>query len=216
MATLHAKRMPAAWKSSASPCEEVRPEDVDTIILTALKHRNYSKGALAYLAVLMNPAIVAGAKHGGDRKSRATKCLLIEDATLEPRIADFAKHAGVSASTMKEAIWLYKFFEEHTAQRISCEPGIWVGNSLDSVKAGALAYGVGKKDRKETAAEKAERIAAEDAEKAATRFMQIEVSMRKWETLLPEGKTMVIEKALRMLTSTPDDFRQAILTGLQS
>jgi hypothetical protein len=195
-------------------CVEIPPDQVDAVIMDAVKRRHFSKGAIAYLAVLMQPKIATEAKRGGDQKSNLRKKGLIEDYTAGARIEDFAKRSGVSQTTMESAIRLYKIFAEREDVRLACEPGIWIGDSLDKVIAGALSYQAGKTDDTETDEQRDKRLAVERAGKAVDRLDQLNIALRTWEDLLPEGQLMVIERAVLVLSEAPVELRQAIHKGL--
>lgn len=201
------------------PCVEIQESEVKDVILDAVKRRHLSKGALAYLAVLLNPKIAAEAKRGGDRKSKGRKELLITDATLGARIIDFAKSNGVSETTMKRAIYLFKLFDGRDELRLKCEPGVWVGNALEYVIDGAesiIKFGFDPKKTDETPEQKAERLAGEYAVHTMDRLTKLEVTLRNWEAMLPEGRASVIARTVEVLGDAPADLRQAILTGLRS
>ena len=204
-------------------CVEIQPHEVDAVIMDAVKRRHFSKGALAYLAVLMHPKIATEGKERQIRKPAVCPSISgvqknspeIEVLTAGARIEHFAKQTGVSLTMLEYAIRLYKIFADREDLRQVFEPAIWIGESLDRILGGVGSYQNGQKDGEESADQREHRIAVDAANHAAQRFMQLEVSMRKWATLLPEGKTMVIEKALRVLAATPEDFRGAILKGLE-
>lgn len=193
------------------PCEEVKPEDVDTIILTALKHRNYSKGALAYLAVLMRPAVATEAK----AREKAGKA--VEPCAVSAQ--GLATETGVSMRLMRYAITLYKIFKTHATMRPLYEPAIWVGGDLERIIGGVnsrISTGVDPADAPESPEQIKLRRAGEYAVHAIDRLTKMEVSLRNWEAMLPEGRSSVIDRTVEVLRDAPTELRQAILTGLQA
>ena len=208
------------------PCWEIQPHEVSAVILTAVQRRHYSKGALAYLAVLIRPevategekrkkasqygpAAAAGPQKGKpDQSPAAGECSLTAEA--------LATQAGVCPRTMEYAIRLYKHFAANEAARLVFEPAIWVGESLDRILGGVVNYLLtgALPDAPESAAQRAERMAMERAEHARARIIQVGVALRTWDTMRPEGRAMVIEGAVNFFSSAPEDFRQAIRTAL--
>lgn len=193
------------------PCEEVKIDDVDTIILTALKHRNYSKGALAYLALLMRPEVATEAK----AREKAGKA--VEPCAFSAQ--GLATETGVSLRLMRYAITLYQIFKTHASMRPLYEPAIWVGGDLGRIIGGVnsrITTGVDPADAPESPEQTKLRQAGEYAVHALDRLTKLEVTLRNWEAMLPEGRASVIERTVAVLSDAPADLRQAILTGLQS
>jgi len=192
------------------PCEEVMPEEVDTIILTALKHRNYSKGALAYLAVLMRPEVVTGAN---DRQ-KAGKAVEPSAVSAE----GLAAETGVSCRLMEYAITLYRTFKAHATMRPLYEPSIWAGGDLERIIGGVnsrIKNGVDPAEAPESPAQMKLRLAGEYAVLTVNRLVSLEVTLRNWDAMLPEGRASVIERTVEVLTAAPDELLQAIRSGLK-
>ncbi|MEI6605133.1 MAG: hypothetical protein WCP35_07475 [Verrucomicrobiota bacterium] len=188
------------------PCEEVQPEDVDTIILTALKHRNYSKGALAYLAVLMQPE-VAKAISGKHRNS--SSAISAEE---------MAKKSGVSERMMEYAIRLYKTFAERDDARVIFEPSIWVGASLDRLIGGVehfVKYGVDENETPETEEQKAAGRRQAAFLSFACHLADVGKCWPKWDDLGPVlQETMVKHNIRDAFAGAPPAMRAAAIAAL--
>ncbi len=84
------------------PADEVPSDSITDIILSAVTRRHFSKGALAYLAILTRPATATARKAGRPNNSAL-------DAELP--VAALAKRIGVSARIMEAACELYRALE---------------------------------------------------------------------------------------------------------
>lgn len=192
------------------PCELVREDEVVPIIMDAVTRRHMSKGARAYLAVLMQPEIATEAKRGGDRKSNRTECGLI---TAE----ELAARAGVSPRLIEDAVALYKLFDQRKDARAKFEDAIWVGAGLAKLRAGVNGYlttGQEPDEEPETEEQAKARIAAERVQTAMSRWVDMKTSLKFWDTMKPEARTEIIRHAAAVIGETPEDFRAGLIEAI--
>lgn len=215
----------SAWLANADklekegiPCIEIQPHEVNAVIMDAVKRRHFSKGALAYLAVLMQPAIATEGKRGGDQKSNRRNCGLIEDATTGARIAALAAKTGVSERMMEYAIRLYKTFSERDDARVIFEPSIWVGASLDRLIGGVehfVKYGVDENETPETEEQKAAGRRQAAFLSFACHLADVGKCWSKWDDLGPVlQETMVKHNIREAFAGAPPAMRSAAIAAL--
>jgi hypothetical protein len=190
------------------PCQEIPEEEVSATILASVNRRHYSKGAIAYLAVLIRPEVATEAKRGGDRKSNRSDCGLITAETL-------AAQAGVATRTLEYAIRLYKIFSEREDLRLKYEPGIWVGNALDRVWSGV--EGDIKGPLPPDGAEPGD-MDHSPAEEGYRRFLQrimaLEISWKSWDKMHPQRQEDAATVIASRFKNAPEAVRAAIVKTL--
>ncbi len=199
-----------AFETAGVPCVEIPESQVSATILSSVNRRHYSKGALAYLAVLICPEVATEA-------TKRKKAGLPSAAAAE----GLAARAGVSPRLIDYAIRLYRTFAAREDARLRYEPGIWVGNSLERVLGGVESFlkGHDPEEAPESEAARDQRLATERAGKTVDRLDQLCTAFGYWEDMLPEGQTMIIERVGLFVTESPPEIRAAIaatLTALQA
>lgn len=131
------------------PVQILDKNDAKAVIASATLNKPMSKGAVAYLAVLIHPE-VATAQHGGDRKASSLSEL---DLTAEA----LAEKVGVSKALMSDAVKLYHYFHKTGKRdgddRLFYVPGAKAkyedaifspGGSLRGVISAVVAMGMGE------------------------------------------------------------------------
>lgn len=208
------------------PCEEVAAADVVPIIMDAVNRRHLSKGARAYLAVLMFPEAALLEKRGGDRSKTAQNAVLVtpsktaQNAVLLPTAfsaENLAREAGVSPRLIEDAIGLYHAFAEREDVRKRFEPAIWVGAGLAKLRAGIkgyLATGEEPDEEPETDEQAAKRIAMGRTETALGQFVRVQSALKFWDTLPPDCREIIIENGCQTMLEAPAEFRAALLAKL--
>lgn len=127
----------------------VRPEDASAIIMaTVTGRRHYTKGATAYLAVLMHPEF---ATDGSERQKTGLKA---EPSALSAE--GLATRFAVSPRLIEQAAKLFRLVEKHPHLRESAEADVWAGCGLGGIIAGLESMiAAGKVPEKEPADRKA-------------------------------------------------------------
>lgn len=188
------------------PCEEVTEADVIPIIMDAVTRRHMSKGARAYLAVLMEPEVVTEAKA---RQKEGTPSAVTAEG--------LAKRAGVSTRTVEHAVALFRIFEKRKDVRKKFEDAIWVGAGLEKLLAGIngfLTTGKEPDEEPETEAQAKARIAAERVQTALTKWVEMKTSLKFWDTMKPTAREEIIRHAAATINETPEDFRAGLIEAL--
>ena len=188
------------------PCEIVTENDVVPIIMDAVTRRHMSKGARAYLAVLMEPEVAADAK---DRQKQGAPSAFSAEG--------LAKRAGVSARLVEDAIALFRIFEKRGDARKKFEDAIWVGAGLAKLRNGIegfLATGKEPDEEPETPAQAKARIAQERVETALKQWVGVTTSLKHWETMPALGREEVVAASARTIREAPGEFREALTKAL--
>jgi len=176
--------------------------------MDAVNRRHLSKGARAYLAVLMHPEIAA-VKVGRPDKSRS-ECAINSE--------ELAKTAGVSPRLVDDAIAIYRQFAARADVRASFEDGIWVGRALDKILSGIkgfLATGQDPDEEEETEEAKKSRLAVERVETALQKWVGITTAFKQWETLTPDGKSTVTQAGVDTVLALPAYVKLSISEALR-
>lgn len=184
------------------PCEEVTEADVVPIIMDAVTRRHMSKGARAYLAVLMEPEVAAATQ--GKRTDLSTSAFSAEV---------LAKRAGVSPRLVEDAIHLFRLFEKRKDVRKKFEDAIWVGAGLAKLRAGIegyLATGKEPEEEPETEEEARKRIAMERVESAMKPWTSVTTTLKHWDTMPKSGRDEVVRVACEAIQAAPEEFRIAL------
>jgi hypothetical protein len=187
------------------PCEEVDEADAVPIIMDAVNRRHLSKGARAYLAVMMHRENI---KEGSGRKSR-TECGITAP--------ELATEAGVSLRLMEDALSLHKTFMARADLRQRFEPAIWVGAGLAKLAAGVEAYqktGQEPDEEPETEAQAKARIAQERIETAMSKWVGVTTAFKHWDTIPKDGRITVIQSGVDAVLALPEEVRRAIANAL--
>ena len=195
--------------SAGLPCEEVAEGEVVPIILDAVNRRHLSKGARAYMAVLMLPEIAREAKRGGDQAKRIESALLTGE--------DLAVKAGVSPRLIDDAVSLYRQFEARPDVRNKFEDAIWVGAGLANLLAGIKGYlktGQEPDEEEETEAEAKARIAQGRIETAMQKWVGVTTAFKHWETIPKASREPVIKTGVETVMALPEEVRKAISDAL--
>lgn len=188
------------------PCEIVSEGDVVPIIMDAVTRRHMSKGARAYLAVLMEPEVAADAK---DRQKQGAPSAFSAEG--------LAKRAGVSARLVEDAVALFRIFEKRGDVRKKFEDAIWVGAGLAKLRNGIegfMATGKEPDEEPETPAQAKARIAQERVETALKSWVGVTTSLKHWETMPALGREEVVAASARTIREAPGEFREALTKAL--
>lgn len=210
-----------AFREKGIPCELVSEAEVSSIIQDAVTRRHMSKGARAYLAVLMQPEVATEA----DKRKKATQfghghgpALNAEPDKPSALSAEgLAKKAGVSPRLIDDAIALYRLFEDRKDLRKKFEDAIWVGAGLAKLRAGIdgyLATGTDPDEEPESADAAEKRIALKRFDEARSRWIEVKTSLKHWEKLTPEHRAELITYAAECLAEGPEDFRAGLAREL--
>lgn len=196
------------FETAGVPCVEIPESEVPSTILSSVNRRHYSKGALAYLAVLIRPEVATEAKRGRPGiKSPAAGDLITAES--------LAAQAGVAVSTLEYAIRLYKIFSEREDLRLKYEPGIWVGNALDRVWSGV--EGDIKGPLPPDGAEPGD-MDHSPAEEGYRRFLQrimaLEISWKSWDKMHPQRQEDAATVIASRFKNAPEAVRAAIVKTL--
>jgi hypothetical protein len=192
------------------PCEIVSEGDVVPIIMDAVTRRHMSKGARAYLAVLMEPGVATEEKRGGDRSKTAANAVLLTAAEL-------SKRAGVSLRLVEYAVKIFRIFESRGDIRKKFEDAIWVGAGLEKLLAGIegfMATGKESDEEPETPAEAKARIAQERVETALKVWTSMNTSLKFWDTMPTDGRKEITTRAANAIREAPGEFREALTKAL--
>jgi hypothetical protein len=187
------------------PCELVEESQAVPIIMDAVNRRHLSKGARAYLAVMMHRENI---KDGAGRKSR-TECGITAP--------ELATEAGVSLRLMEDALSLHKTFMAREDLRKRFEAAIWVGAGLAKLAAGVEAYlntGSEPDEEPETDEQKQKRLAVERVETALQKWVGVTTAFKTWETLTPDGKAAVTDAGVAAVLSLPPFVQLSISNAL--
>jgi hypothetical protein len=187
------------------PCEEVTEADVVPIIMDAVTRRHMSKGARAYLAVLMEPEVATDAKS----REKAGKPSAFSAEGL-------AKRAGVSPRLVEDAIALFRIFEKRKDVRKKFEDSIWVGAGLAKLRAGIEGYlATGKEPEAENESEEQARarIAMERVESALKPWTSVTATLKHWGKMPKSGREEVVRVAASTILEAPEEFRVALATA---
>lgn len=187
------------------PCEEVQEADAVPIIMDAVNRRHLSKGARAYLAVMMHRENI---KDGVGRKSR-TECGITAP--------ELAIEAGVSLRLMEDALSLHKTFMGREDLRKRFEPAIWVGAGLSKLAAGVEAYqktGEEPDEQPETDEQKKKRLAVERVETALQKWVGVTTAFKQWDTIPADGRETIANAAAETVLALPEPVRFAIHQAL--
>jgi hypothetical protein len=188
------------------PCELVAEAEVTAIIQDAVTRRHMSKGARAYLAVLMQPEVATEEKRSRGGIKTALNAVLITAEAL-------AKRAGVSLRLIEDAIALYRKFEERKDVRKKFEDAIWVGAGLATVKAGIegyLATGQDPEGKRETEEEKKARLSSQWLYTGLGYFNRIGRYWEEYGRLDEDQEKALIERATEVFREAPEAIREAI------
>lgn len=187
------------------PCEEVKEEEAVPIIMDAVNRRHLSKGARAYLAVMMHRENL---KDGAGRKSRSECGITAPELALQ---------SGASLRLTEEALSLHKIFTTREDLRKRFEDAIWVGAGLMKLSAGIQAYlktGAEPDEVPETEEQAKNRIAEERLTSALGKWTGVTTSLKTWSALTLDGQTEVIRVAGDTIREAPAEFRAGILDAL--
>jgi len=187
------------------PCEEVQESEAVPIIMDAVNRRHLSKGARAYLAVMMHRENI---KDGAGRKSRS------ECGITAPELAT---EAGVSLRLMEDALSLHKTFMAREDLRKRFEPAIWVGAGLSKLAAGVEAYqktGEEPDEEPETDEQKKKRLAVERVETALQKWVGVTTAFKQWETIPADGRETITLAAKETVLALPKEVREALYAAL--
>jgi hypothetical protein len=193
------------FRTNGIPCVEVSADEVPAIIMDAATRRHLSKGALAYLAVLVHPAVAATTQ--GKRTDLTTSALSAEV---------LARNTGVSLRLMETAVSLYKLFLDRKDAKEKYEAGIWLGHGLSSIHACAQAYltNAGSLEQ-ETEAQKKARLASQATTTGRLYFQKI---TRYWTAEFARLDTAqakaVADAAAATLLAAPPEIREAVKAAL--
>lgn len=199
------EKMSKEIQANGIPCEEVKEADAPGIIMDAMNRRHLTKGARAYLAVLINPEVADGGK--GARK----------DLTSALSAEVLAANTGVSVRLVEEAIGLFRKFSEREDLRKRFEDGIWIGEGLASIKAGVAGFlETGKTDNsKESKADKATRLANQWVDTGIGNFNKVERFWKEFERFTPDQAETVTASAVEAFEKAPDEVRSAIIASYE-
>jgi hypothetical protein len=189
------------------PCEVVAESDVVAIIMDGVQHRQMSKGARAYLAVLMHPEVAKDAK---DRQKAGTPSAFSAEG--------IAATAGVSPRLMEDAISLYRTFATRGDIREKFEPAIWVGAGLAKLRAGIEGFkktGTEPDEEPETDEQAKARIAEERVQTVQGKWVEIKSALKFWHKMKPESQKDIIRHAAACIFETPEDFRRELIEALK-
>lgn len=187
------------------PCEEVQEDDAVPIIMDAVNRRHLSKGARAYLAVMMHRENL---KDGAGRKSRSDCGITAPELAVE---------SGASLRLTEEALALHKIFTAREDLRKRFEDAIWVGAGLMKLSAGIQAYmktGEEPDEEPETEAQKKNRLAVERVETALQKWVGVTTAFKQWETIPLDGRETITKAATETVLALPEAVRQAISDSL--
>lgn len=199
--------MARRFGSEGLPCEVVPEESAVDIIMDAVNRRHLSKGARAYLAVMMHRETI---KDGPGRKSR-TECGITAP--------ELAREAGVSLRLMEEALALHKTFMAREDLRKRFEAAIWIGAGLNKLIAGVEAYlktGQEPDETPETETQRQARIALERVETALGKWTGVSTALKHWKTIPPSGREEIIRVGVETILATPAEFRAALTAALDA
>ena len=199
---------PAAQALAAHglPCEEVAEADVVPIIMDAVNRRHLSKGARAYLAVLMFPE---AAKEAAKRIKAGTPSAFSAEG--------LAREAGVSPRLIEDAIGLYHAFAEREDVRQRFEPAIWVGAGLAKLRAGIkgfLTTGEDPDEEPETEEQAKKRIAMERVETALQKWVGVTTAFKTWETIPLASRETITTAGVETILALPSEVRAALYAAL--
>jgi hypothetical protein len=114
------------------PVVEVSEEDVPDVIQDAVTRRHFSKGALAYMTVILHPEL-ADTKQGNPAFSQlGTEC------TIGP-LSEWASKIGVSYRLIKQAAELFRLANRYKTETSKIDDAVWAGMGLGALIAGIRA-----------------------------------------------------------------------------
>jgi hypothetical protein len=204
-ANAEARAMAEKFLSEGLPCEEVKEEDAVPIIMDAVNRRHLSKGARAYLAVMMHRENI---KDRAGRKSRTECGITAPELALE---------AGVSLRLMEDALSLHKVFMAREDLRKRFEPAIWVGAGLAKLSAGVEAYqktGSEPDETPETDQQKAARLIEERTVTTMEKWVGITTAYKHWGTLPDPARETITAAGVKTILALPPEVRSAIREAL--
>lgn len=209
--------MALRFRDQGVPCELVAEEEVASIIQDAVTRRHMTKGARAYLAVLMKPEVATEA----DKRKKATQfggsALNAEPQPSALSAEALAKQAGVSPRLIEDAIALYRLFEKRRDLRKKFEDAIWVGAGLAKLRAGIdgyLATGEEPDETPETPEAHEKRMSLKRYDESATRWVEVKLSLKHWEIISSTHREELIEHAAMCLLESPPEFLTPLLKRL--
>jgi len=183
------------------PCEEIREDDVVSVIMDGVQRRHLSKSGRAYLAVLMHPEIATVENRGGDRSKTAKITVLLTQSSL-------AEQAGVSETFIRYAVDLYRQFTNRKALREKYEPGIWVGNGLEKIIAAIAAEQAGKDEEAPESDDEAKlRIYHKMAQRTLRGWTPVTTALKSWDKLKEDDQKQFVELAAATILEAPEEFR---------
>jgi hypothetical protein len=186
------------------PVIRVSTADAPAIIAaTVAGRRHYSKGATAYLAMLLHPEVAL--ENAAGRKSR-TECGIISMESLGAKFS-------VSLRLMEQAAELFRLLEgEGKPFREDAEANIWAGCGLGGVKAGVDSLIKSGKEYTEVPADEKRRAAAWVELQRGLKTLGS--TFEKWKTLTPEQTEKALPLIRNLVESAPSEVRSALLDGL--
>lgn len=175
------------------PTVEVDDSEIPEVIQDAVTRRHFTKGALAYMTVILHPEIAA-AKRGNPQLGNEKT---IENSQLhtECAIGDWAKKIGVHRNTMVQATELYRLVSRYKSQQEKTDAAVWAGAGL-----GALISGIKANKDKLEAGEEIPGEALQDKrviqyEKLAVRTVtSIGTVFENWQKIPEEWQDYTLDK----------------------
>lgn len=183
------------------PCVEVRKDEVEEIILDATVGKPVSKGARAYLAVLMFPEVATEAKRGRPAANKSA----VSAEYLGQRV-------GVATRLIEYAIWLYREFEKDEAARLKFEPSIWVGYGLERVKSGMEGMKAGNEGEEDDTPE--ETVGGVRYRQSVIACAELRETWKQWDELEQTQRERTRINTVKVISDAPEAVRIAVMEEL--
>lgn len=178
------------------PAEEVSRDAIPDIILSAVTRRHFSKGALAYMAVLTMPEVAKG----GAARAKAGKPSALSAEGLARRI-------GVSPRLMEQACELYRELDGFPALAGEAEASVFGGSGLGAV----CGWVKGQKTAGSADRPVEKREPNYDA-LATSSLVTLRNASRAWDRLSDATRAEVIAGVREVLSSLPPAVRDAVIS----
>lgn len=188
------------------PAEEAR----DIIADAVLARRHFSKSALAYLAILTHPEVVAEPVRGRPKNNPAQNAGFLEkgQTTLET----LAARHGVALRLVEQAAELYRIGLEYPEAIEDAEMSLWAGAGLGGALAGVKSLLAGGGNKNQSAEAKRAMAAWTFVDRARGQFL---AAWEKWDALDPEHRRLALGRVRDAIETAPKEVKALLKEVLQ-
>ncbi len=116
------------------PVREVDAAEIPDVIQDAVTRRHFSKGALAYMTVILHPEIADSKK--GNPQLQDSKNIDKSQMTTELSIGEWAAKIAVTRQLLTQAVELYRLVSRYKSQQLVTDAAVWAGKGLGGILAG--------------------------------------------------------------------------------